>query len=91
MKAYLVVFYWEIFPFLLPPGIGKEWKISLLERCMYVDSLVRQCCLTCCTEEEGEDWHDAHIADRRLECECEDSEGDPSVLYGCLQRDGDDL
>ena len=47
--------------------------------------------LTCCTEEEGEDWHDAHVADRRVKCERQNSEGDPSVLYGGLQRDGDDL
>ena len=47
--------------------------------------------LTCCTEEKGEDWHDAHITDRRVEGECEDSEGDPSVLDGSLQGDGDDL
>lgn len=44
--------------------------------------------LTCCTEEEGEDWDDAHIADRRVKCQCQHSEGDPSVLYGSLQRDG---
>ena len=47
--------------------------------------------LTCWAEEEGDDGHVGHVADRGLECEVENHEGNAPILNRGLQGNGDNL
>ena len=47
--------------------------------------------VTCGTEEEGDDWYDGHVAEGGHKGERDDGEGDAPVLYGGLQRYGNNL
>jgi hypothetical protein len=49
------------------------------------------CILTCRDKDKAKDGEEAHVAVGGGECEAEHYEGDAAILYGCLQRDGDDL
>ena len=75
----------NLFPYEIDSIEDKDYRAC--KTCLLEVTEVGHCDLTCCTEEEGQDWHEAHVAHRRLKGECEHSEGDPCVLDGSLQRD----